>query len=76
MGNKLKHLEFIQGVINRMANTSFLLRGWSITVIAALFALSTKERELSLSVLALFLTTVFWFLDAFFLWQERLYREL
>ena len=76
MGNKLKHLEFIQGVINRMANTSFLLRGWSITVIAALFALSTKERELSLSVLALFLTTVFWFLDAFFLWQERLYCEL
>ena len=27
MGNKLKHLEFIQNVINRMANTSFLLKG-------------------------------------------------
>jgi hypothetical protein len=59
-----------------MANTSFLLKGWSITVIAGLFALSNTEREVSLSVLALVLTVVFWFLDAYFLWQERLYREL
>ena len=76
MENKRKHLEFIQATINRMANTSFLLKGWSVTVIAGLFALSTKERQLSLLLLALILTTAFWFLDAFFLWQERLYREL
>lgn len=76
MENKRKHLEFIQAVINRMANTSFLLKGWSITVIAGLFALSTKEQMVSLVLLALVLTAAFWFLDAYFLWQERLYREL
>jgi hypothetical protein len=76
MENKRKHLEFIQAVINRMANTSFLLKGWSITVIAGLFALSTNERAGLLAILALVLTIVFWFLDAYFLWQERLYREL
>ena len=37
MDAKLKHLEMIQGVINRMANCSFLLKGWSVTLIAALF---------------------------------------
>lgn len=76
MENKRTHLEFIQAVINRMANTSFLLKGWSITIIAGLFAFSAKENELALLVLALILTGVFWFLDAFFLWQERMYRSL
>lgn len=76
MENKRTHLEFIQAVINRMANTSFLLKGWSITIIVGLFAFSAKENELALLVLALILTGVFWFLDAFFLWQERLYRGL
>ena len=74
--NKRKHLEFVQGVINRMANTSFLLKGWSITVVAGLFALGASERKLSILLLALVLNLVFWFLDAFFLWQERMYRAL
>jgi uncharacterized membrane protein len=76
MDQKIKHLEFIQAVINRMANTSFLLKGWSITIIAGLFAFSEKENEFALLILAFLLTLVFWFLDAFFLLQERLYRSL
>jgi hypothetical protein len=76
MENKRKHLEFIHGVINRMSNTSFLLKGWSITVVAGLFALGAKDGAVSVLVLAVVLTSVFWFLDSFFLWQERLYREL
>ncbi len=76
MGNKLKHLEFIQNVINRMANTSFLLKGWSITIIAGLFAFSAKEDSIAVLWLGELLTLVFWFLDSYFLWQERLFRSL
>jgi len=76
MGNKHKHLEFIQAIINRMANTSFLLKGWSITLIAGLFAFSVKEGTVAVLWLALLLTLVFWFLDSYFLWQERLFRGL
>ncbi len=76
MDNKLKHLEFIQAVITRMANTSFLLKGWSITVLAGLFALSASDRRVSVLALAIVLAIVFWFLNAFFLWQERMYRAL
>jgi hypothetical protein len=76
MENKRTHLEFIQAVINRMANISFLLKGWSITVIAGLFALSARQDSFVLLVLAFLLTLIFWFLDAYFLWQERLYRQL
>jgi hypothetical protein len=76
MEKKVKHLEFIQAVVNRMANTSFLLKGWSITIIAALFAFSAKEGAIAVLWLGVLLTLVFWYLDSYFLWQERLFRSL
>jgi hypothetical protein len=73
---KVKHLEFIQNVVNRMANTSFLLKGWSITIVAALFAWSVKEGAKEVLWLGVALTFVFWFLDSYFLWHERMFRAL
>jgi hypothetical protein len=71
MENKRLHLEMIQGVITRMANNSFLLKGWSITLISALLALTTIKP-----VIALLPAFMFWLLDGYFLHQERLYRKL
>lgn len=76
MEKKQKHLEFIQNVVNRMANTSFLLKGWSITIIAGLFAYSAKEGAKEALWLGIALTMVFWFLDSCFLWHERMFRKL
>jgi hypothetical protein len=45
MENKRKHLEMIQGVINRMARNLFFLKGWTTTLIAALFALAAKDAN-------------------------------
>lgn len=45
MENKLKHLEMIQGIINRMASNSFALKGWSVTLVAGIFALSSKDAS-------------------------------
>lgn len=73
---KLKHLELIQGVINRMANNSFLLKGWSVFLISALFALSAKDANLAFIYLAYFPCVTFWSLDGYFLQQERMYRKL
>jgi len=73
---KLKHLELIQGVINRMANCSFLLKGWSVTIVAGLLALSTATQEkIALISIAFIPVIVFWILDSYYLWQERLFRE-
>jgi len=74
--NKLKHLEFIQSVVNRMASNSFLLKGWSVTLVAALFALAAKDSDKKYIVVAYFPVLVFWILDAYFLSQERSYRNL
>lgn len=76
MESKLKHLELIQGVINRMATNSFLLKGWSVTLISALFALAAKDSNQFFIYLAYFPCVTFWSLDGYFLWQERMYRKL
>ncbi len=76
MESKLKHLELIQGVINRMAGNSFLLKGWSVTLISALFALAAKDSNQFFIYLAYFPCVAFWGLDGYFLWQERMYRKL
>lgn len=76
MERKLKHLEFIQGVINRLSTNSFLLKGWSVVLISALFALSAKESKIEYLLLAYIPLFSFWGLDGFFLWQERVYRQL
>ena len=76
MESKLKHLEMIQGVINRMASNSFLLKGWSVTLISALFALAANDTNQLFIYLAYFPCVAFWSLDGFFLWQEKMYRKL
>lgn len=73
---KLKHLEFIQGVINRLSTNSFLLKGWSVVLVAALLGLGSIEDQSALVLLALLPVIVLWGLDGYFLWQERLYRLL
>ncbi len=73
----IKHLEMIQGVINRMASNSFLLKGWAVTLVSAMFALSQSQKDIQIFILmALIPTVIFWILDAFYLRQERLFRFL
>lgn len=76
MESKLKHLEMIQGIINRLAGNSFLLKGWSVTLTSALFALAAKDANPFFVYLAYFPSAIFWVLDGYFLRQERLYRKL
>src|SRR5712692_1817033 len=74
--HEMKHLELVQSVISRMAQNSFQLKGWSVTVATAIFALAAKESSPGLATLALFPAVAFWCLDAYYLRQERLYRKL
>ncbi len=72
---KLKHLEFIQNTITRMANNSFLLKGWTITVVGALIGLNKDGLDSKLIAVVVFLIAMFWTLDAYFLKQERFFRK-
>lgn len=76
MDKKQKHLEFIQNIIDRMAGNLFFLRGWTITLVAALFALFVKEANKQYVFVVYFPVIIFWILDGYFLSQERLFRAL
>src|SRR6266581_4267715 len=76
MDNKIAHLQMIQAVITRMASNSFLLKGWTVTLVAALFALAAAKVVPYFVYLAYFPLIVFWILDGYFLRQERLFRRL
>ena len=76
MENKHTHLEIIQGVINRLSHNSFLLKGWSVVLVSAMFALAAKDSQLMFVYLAYFPVIAFWSLDGYFLRQERLFRKL
>lgn len=73
---KLKHLDFIQNVITRMNSNSFLIKGWTITLVSALFALGAKDSNLNYVLISYIVIPVFWFLDGFYISQERQYRDL
>ena len=76
MEDKRKHLELVQGVINRMASNSFMLKGWAVTLVAGIFALAGKDMDKLYFLVAYVPIIIFWGLDAYYLLQERLYRSL
>ena len=76
MDAKLKHLEFIQGIVNRLATDSFRLKGWTVVLVSALVVLLAREGRIEFAPVALVPVIVFWGLDGYFLWQERLFRAL
>ena len=73
---KIQHLEFIQNIINRMNSNSFQIKEWMITIVSALLALYASSDNLTYIFVAIVPTLLFWYLDAFYLQQERKFREL
>lgn len=73
---QIKHLEFIQNVITRMNTNSFMIKGWAVTLVAALFALSAKEANTEFYLIAFIPIVAFWILDGFFIATERRFRDL
>jgi hypothetical protein len=72
---RIEHLKLIQAVIGRMARNSFAMRTVSGSLVAALTALivSYESPLIGTGGVSLFM---FWVLDAYYLRQERLFRQL
>ncbi len=73
---KIQHLEFIQNIINRMNSNSFQIKGWMVTIVSALLALYASSHNVTFIFVASIPTLLFWCLDAYYLQQERKFREL
>lgn len=76
MSEKIAYLTMVQSVVSRMASNSFLVKGWTITLFSALLALAVTNQNkiyLPINFIPLF---AFWYLDYYYLRQERLFRKL
>jgi hypothetical protein len=69
----IEELKIVQDIVKRMALNSFLIKGWTITLVIATLLLKGDKYQALLAFLPIL---VFWYLDAYFLWIERLYRRL
>lgn len=76
MENKAKHLEMIQNVIERMGSNSFQLKGWAVTLVSIIGALSSRETDRRFFLLTFIPLIAFWGIDSFYLQLERKYKEL
>jgi len=68
----IREKEMIQGIINRMVFNSFAVKGWAITLVVGILLFKGPPRQV---LIALIPVLAFWYLDAYFLWQERRYRK-
>ena len=66
----------IEAIIERMAENSFQLKGWSMTLIALVGAISAQGSDKRFILLAFIPILGFWILDSFYLQQERKYKQL
>lgn len=73
---RIAYLSMIQGVISRMANNAFLIKGWSIGLTTAMLALAGGTQNELFCLISIIPMLLFWWLDAFFFYQEEKYRDI
>jgi hypothetical protein len=71
-----EHLKMIQEVISRLSTCSFQLKGWVVTLTAALVVFLKGEADPIYLFVPALPVIAFWLLDAWYLRQERLFRHV
>ncbi|MFZ3054375.1 MAG: hypothetical protein WA091_00075 [Minisyncoccales bacterium] len=68
-----KEASIIQSIIKRKSTDSFMIKGWTVTLIVATLILQGEK----LQVLVAFIPLLsFWFLDAYYQQQMSMYKKL
>ncbi len=72
----VEELKILQGIINQMAQNSLECKKWTLALSVGVLSLKIEaiSNFYGLCVLGVLLLC-FWFLDAYYLKQERLFRE-
>jgi hypothetical protein len=76
MTDKIKHLDYIQQTISRMATVSFQIKAWNIGLVTAVLAFAAGDKNSTFLWVALLPAVMLWFLDSFYLRKEYLFRAL
>lgn len=74
--SKISHLQMIQGIITRMGQNSFQIKGWSVGIMIAIFSFAGKQSDIRCILFTIMPLIVMWFLDTYYLILERKFRLL
>jgi len=69
----IEEVKVSQDIIKRMASNSFSVKTWTITVVVATLLFKGSNNHIFVAFLPLI---AFWFLDSYYLQQERLFRKV
>ena len=72
----LKHLEFIQAIVARMAQSSVQTKSLLLPVVVAAYGYALTQKSVSVSLLGIAAVLLFGYIDASYLRQEQAYRRL
>lgn len=70
-----KQIDLVQSCITRMAHNSFLIKGWTVGLLTIVLAI-TKNLHWQCMIIVFLPLLSFWYLDAYFLRVEKLYRVM
>lgn len=66
-------LDQVQNIIDRQASNSFRIKGWSVSLIVVALLFRSSDYQIIVAFIPL---VGFWYLDAYYLREERKYRRL
>lgn len=69
----IEEIKIIQDIIKRMASNSFNLKAWTITLVVATILFNGSDKYVFIAYISLI---AFWYLDSYYLRQERLFRKV
>ncbi|MCB9542532.1 MAG: hypothetical protein H6703_08800 [Myxococcales bacterium] len=69
------HLDHLQGIIGRLSQLGFMMKGWAITFTGGMLAVIGDDAPFAAALLGLGGVGIFWFLDAWLLAMERRFRR-
>jgi hypothetical protein len=73
---KAQHREFVHSTITRMNNNSFELKKMMVTIVGAFLAIYAANPKILFILIPIPLVILFWFLDTYYLQQERKFRGI
>ena len=71
---RIMYLQMIEGIIDRLSNKSGNVKGFAVTVVAGVTALSFKDTSPYVLLLSFLTVVLFLWMDLYYLGMERKYR--
>ncbi len=72
----MEYKEQTQNIIKRFTVQSFAIKGFSLTFLGLIINILVSTKSIAISIVMAVSVIIFWYLDAYYLKMERVYRRL